>query len=76
MCIRDRIINTSLAYVIFIKLIKRIGPINASYVTYFVPLSSITLGIIFLDEVITKTLIAGAVLILIGVFFSNMDKSK
>ena len=26
------IINTSLAYVIFIKLIKRIGPINASYV--------------------------------------------
>lgn len=65
------IINTSLAYVIFIKLIKRIGPINASYVTYFVPLSSISLGIIFLDEIITTTLVIGAFMILCGVFLSN-----
>jgi len=68
------IINTSLAYVIFIKLIKRIGPINASYVTYFVPLSSISLGIIFLDEVITTTLVTGALMILLGVFFSNKQE--
>ncbi|MDA0344714.1 MAG: DMT family transporter [Proteobacteria bacterium] len=65
------IINTSLAYVIFIKLIKRIGPINASYVTYFVPLSSISLGIIFLDGIITTTLVIGAFMILCGVFLSN-----
>jgi drug/metabolite transporter (DMT)-like permease len=69
------IINTSLAYVIFIKLIKRIGPINASYVTYFVPLSSISLGIIFLDEVITTTLVTGALMILLGVFFSNKQQN-
>ena len=69
------IINTSLAYVIFIKLIKRIGPINASYVTYFVPLSSISLGIIFLDEVITTTLVIGALMILLGVFFSNKQEN-
>lgn len=68
------IINTSLAYVIFIKLIKRIGPINASYVTYFVPLSSISLGIIFLDEVITTTLVIGALMILSGVFLSNKQQ--
>jgi len=69
------IINTSLAYVIFIKLIKRIGPINASYVTYFVPLSSISLGIIFLDEVITITLGIGALMILSGVFLSNKQEN-
>ena len=69
------IINTSLAYVIFIKLIKRIGPINASYVTYFVPLSSISLGIIFLDEIITTTLIIGALMILSGVFLSNKQEN-
>ena len=69
------IINTSLAYVIFIKLIKRIGPINASYVTYFVPLSSISLGIIFLDEVITTTLVTGALMILSGVFLSNKQEN-
>jgi len=69
------IINTSLAYVIFIKLIKRIGPINASYVTYFVPLSSISLGIIFLDEVITTTLVTGALMIFLGVFFSNKQQN-
>lgn len=69
------IINTSLAYVIFIKLIKRIGPINASYVTYFVPLSSISLGIIFLDEIITTTLLIGALMILSGVFLSNKQEN-
>ena len=69
------IINTSLAYVIFIKLIKRIGPINASYVTYFVPLSSISLGIIFLDEIVTTTLIIGALMILFGVFLSNKQEN-
>ena len=69
------IINTSLAYVIFIKLIKRIGPINASYVTYFVPLSSISLGIIFLDEIITATLLIGALMILSGVFLSNKQEN-
>ena len=37
------VINTSLAYVIFIKLIKRIGSLNASFVTYLVPVSSISL---------------------------------
>lgn len=69
------IINTSLAYVIFIKLIKRIGPINASYVTYFVPLSSISLGIIFLDELVTTTLVIGALMILLGVFLSNKQET-
>ena len=50
------VINTSLAYVLFIKLIKRIGPINASFVTYLVPVSSIFLGIVVLDEILLNKL--------------------
>jgi len=69
------IVNTAAAFVIFIGLIKRIGPINASYVTYFVPLSSISLGIIFLDEVISITLLIGALMILSGVFLSNKQEN-
>tara|TARA_B100001109_G_scaffold251733_1_gene246641 strand:+ start:66 stop:923 length:858 start_codon:yes stop_codon:yes gene_type:complete len=70
------VINTSLAYVIFIKLIKRIGSLNASFVTYLVPVSSITLGIIILDEVFTIDMIIGSALIFLGVFFSNKEKTN
>ena len=70
------VINTSLAYVIFIKLIKRIGSLNASFVTYLVPVSSITLGILILDEVFTIDMIIGSALIFLGVFFSNKEKTN
>ena len=70
------VINTSLAYVIFIKLIKRIGSLNASFVTYLVPVSSISLGIIVLNEVFTIDMIIGSSLIFLGVFFSNKQKTN
>ena len=70
------VINTSLAYVIFIKLIKRIGSLNASFVTYLVPVSSISLGILILDEVFTINMIIGSSLIFLGVFFSNKEKTS
>ena len=70
------VINTSLAYVIFIKLIKRIGSLNASFVTYLVPVSSITLGILILDEVFTIDMVIGSALIFLGVFFSNKEKTS
>lgn len=70
------VINTSLAYVIFIKLIKRIGSLNASFVTYLVPVSSITLGILILGEVFTIDMVIGSALIFLGVFFSNKEKSS
>ena len=70
------IINTSLAYVIFIKLIKRIGSLNASFVTYLVPVSSISLGILILDEVFTLDMVIGSALIFLGVFFSNKQTPK
>ena len=69
------VINTSLAYVLFIKLIKRIGPINASFVTYLVPVSSIFLGIVVLDEILTTSMIIGTALIFLGVFFANKQKA-
>ena len=70
------VINTSLAYVIFIKLIKRIGSLNASFVTYLVPVSSITLGILILDEIFTIDMVIGSALIFLGVFFSNKEKTS
>jgi drug/metabolite transporter (DMT)-like permease len=69
------VVNTSLAYVIFIKLIKRIGSLNASFVTYLVPVSSISLGILILDETFTLDMVVGSALIFLGVFFSNKQKA-
>ena len=59
-----------------LSLIKRIGSLNASFVTYLVPVSSISLGILILDETFTLDMVIGSALIFLGVFFSNKQTTK
>ena len=68
--------NDEYSFMMNNKLIKRIGSLNASFVTYLVPVSSITLGILILDEVFTIDMIIGSSLIFLGVFFSNKEKTN
>lgn len=58
---------TGFAYLLFFRLINSLGPTNAVSVTYLIPAFGILWGNIFLDEVITMTMLAGCVLIAIGV---------
>lgn len=61
------ILCTGLAYLLFYRLITRIGSSQAIMTTYLVPLFSILWGNVFLAESITLFTIFGCMLVLLGV---------
>ena len=67
---------TGMAYMGYVILIKRVGPIKASTVVLIVPVTGMLWANIFLDEIITLTMISGCVLILIGVGLVNFFKNE
>lgn len=58
---------TSIAYIIFFHLIANLGPTKAISVTYLIPAFGLFWGSLFLDEVITMSMLIGCGFILIGV---------
>lgn len=67
---------TGLAYVAFVILIRRMGPVGASSVLFIVPVAGMVWANIFLSENITLTMIAGCSLILLGVGMTNFFSPK
>jgi drug/metabolite transporter (DMT)-like permease len=65
------LVNTYVAYLLYYWIIDRWGATRASLVTYLMPPVGLTLGAIFLDEVLDARLIVGAILILAGVVLVN-----
>ncbi|MGC0153621.1 DMT family transporter [Chromobacterium vaccinii] len=62
---------TALAYLIFYRLIDRLGATGASGVTYLVPVFGVLWGALFLGEAVSAAMLAGAALILGGVLLLN-----
>lgn len=58
---------TGIAYIIFFHLIANLGPTKAISVTYLIPAFGLFWGSLFLDEVITMSMLIGCGFILIGV---------
>jgi drug/metabolite transporter (DMT)-like permease len=58
---------TGLAYVLFYRLIKKVGAYRTLTVTYLVPLFSIGYGVAFLAESLTVAMMVGCILVLAGV---------
>lgn len=63
------ILCTSVAYILFFRILSSAGATNLSLVTFLVPVSAILLGILFLDEILTLTNIVGMILIALGLIF-------
>ena len=59
-------ISTSLAYIIYFKVLATAGPTNLLLVTFLIPLSAILLGAIFLGERLGWNAFVGMGLISIG----------
>ncbi len=57
------VLSTSLAYLIFFRLLAQVGATNTSLVTFLIPISSLLLGGIFLNEVLGLNQVIGMVLI-------------
>jgi drug/metabolite transporter (DMT)-like permease len=61
------LLASSLAYLIYFRLIARAGATNALIVTFLIPVSAILLGIVLLDERLDARQVAGMAAIFIGV---------
>lgn len=67
---------TGLAYMGYVVLIKRAGPVRASTVVLIVPISGMLWANIFLNEVITLTMLLGCLLIITGVGLINFFQKE
>jgi drug/metabolite transporter (DMT)-like permease len=57
---------SGVAYVLYFRLIARLGPAGASSVTFLIPLFAVCWGALFLDEQPTWAMAAGGAVILLG----------
>jgi drug/metabolite transporter (DMT)-like permease len=58
---------TALAYILYFRLLARVGPTTAMTVTYLIPVFGVTWGALLLGERLSSTSIAGGLLVLAGV---------
>lgn len=57
---------TALAYVMYFRLMTRNGPATAMTVTYLIPVFANSIGVIWLDEIVTPWMLGCGVLIVLG----------
>lgn len=65
------LLSTSLAYILYFRLIHTVGSTRALTVAYLIPLFAILWGAIVLNETITVSMVAGGALILLGTAIAN-----
>ena len=60
------VVCTGVAYVLFFRLISRIGPANTITVTFLIPAFAMAWGALFLHERLTASMMLGCAVILLG----------
>ena len=70
------VLCTGFAFLMYYRLIQRIGPTRTAVVTYLVPLFGAAFAWLFLDEPVTPTMIAAGLLILGSVAVSQRGPAK
>lgn len=65
------LVCTGIAYVLYFRLIRDIGPTKALTVTYLMPIAAMIWGAIVLGEAITVDMIVGCGMILVGTAVAN-----
>lgn len=61
---------TALAYLLYFRLMSRLGPTNAVSVTFLIPLFAMLWGALFLGEAVTAHMLAGGAIVLVGIALS------
>ncbi|MGB3295102.1 MAG: DMT family transporter [Phormidesmis sp.] len=63
--------STSLAYILYFRLIQKVGSTKALTVTYLIPAFAMLWGALVLREPITSTMVVGGALVLLGTAIAN-----
>ena len=61
------VVGTGYAYVLNYRVVAELGPTTASLVTYLIPVVAVAVGVALLDEVFHLRVLAGGVLIVLGI---------
>ncbi|MGB5791575.1 DMT family transporter [Poseidonibacter sp.] len=69
-------ITSALGYVLWYEVLPKIQIITAGVIQLFVPILSIILSIIFLNETLTNTLLVSTVIIILGILITIFSKTK
>ncbi len=65
------VLSTAIALVLYLRLIQAFGVTKSISVTYLIPLFGVLWGYLFLDEVVSLSMMFGGALILVGVALST-----
>jgi len=65
------VLASGIAFVMMYYLLHEIGPTRATMVTYLLPLGSVVLGVVFLNEELSWQLAMGALLIFASIIVVN-----
>jgi len=72
-------ITSAIGYIIWYQVLPNIKIVTASIIQLFVPIVAIILSILFLDELLSKTLILSTLLVITGIvltLFSQKEKQR
>lgn len=61
------VLGTGIAYLLFFRLIRHVGPTRTSMVTYLLPCTALIYGVVLLHELATANIVAGLALVLVGI---------
>ncbi len=62
------LVGTSLAFVVYFRLLSRVTVTALSLITFGIPIVALAVGALLLDETVTPRVVAGAALVLAGVW--------
>ena len=68
------VFGSGFAFALFYRLLADEGPTNASVVGYLLPVVSVLLGALFLDEILNARIILGMVIVLAGVAMTRVTR--
>lgn len=70
------VLCSAVAYLIYYRLLKILGPTKATTVTFLIPVFGFIWGALFLNESITPEMIAGGLIVLSGIYFVTGKKKQ
>lgn len=70
------LLSTSVAYLLYFHLIEQVGSTRALMVAYLIPLFAMAWGAMLLEEAITRSMLLGCGLILVGTAIANTTRKR
>jgi drug/metabolite transporter (DMT)-like permease len=69
------ILGTGIAFVLFGRLVARVGSARASIATYLIPVVALVLGVVFRDETVYAAAVVGVALVIAGAALASRKES-